>query len=351
MSARAASIWRTRTGARRAQPADNAHPWGSGPADKIDSLSSAISLDPRAPARLGPVGAVARAIARPPLWVDVLVIALQCLLYDATTKIPPQRQQSALENAWGILHLEQALHIDPELALDRWLGAHRALALLVSDYYDIAHFVVTLGVLGFVWWRRSDLYRPLRNSLVLVNLLGFLVFWRYPVAPPRMLTSAGFTDVVAGSHAFGSWHGGALASHANQLAAMPSLHIAWAAWSALALWRISERRLVRALGVCYPCLTAVAVMATGNHFLADIAAGALVLAVSVLAVEAPRRLLARRRRTAAPPSSETVRSRIRAPLRRAPAAARRRGGGVRVGAGGPAYLMSQTCYEVADQID
>ena len=73
---------------------------------------------------------------------------------------------------------------------------------------------------------RADLYRPLRNSLVLVNVLGFVVFWRFPVAPPRMLD--GFTDVVASTHAFGSWHTGALASHANQVAAMPSLHMAWA---------------------------------------------------------------------------------------------------------------------------
>ncbi len=58
-------------------------------------------------------------------------------------------------------------------------------------------------------------------------MLAFVVFWRYPVAPPRMLP--GFTDVVASTHAFGSWHTGALASQANQLAAMPSLHIAWAA--------------------------------------------------------------------------------------------------------------------------
>ena len=164
-----------------------------------------------------------------------------------------------------MLHVERLLHIDPELTLDRWLAAHHTLGLILSDYYDNAHFVVTLGVLGWLWWRRADLYRPLRNSLVLVNVLGFVVFWRFPVAPPRMLD--GFTDVVASTHAFGSWHTGALASHANQVAAMPSLHMAWAAWCTLALWRASERPVVRVLAVAYPCLTALAVLATGNHFL------------------------------------------------------------------------------------
>ncbi len=231
---------------------------------------------------------------RPRWWVEALIIVWLLWVYDAITNLAPLRLHSALSNAAGLLHLEQALHIDPELAMDHWLAARHSLALIVSDYYDNAHFVVTLGVLGWLWWRRADLYRPLRNSLVLVNVLGFIVFWLYPVAPPRMLSSSGFTDVVAATHAFGSWHTGDLAAHANQLAAMPSLHIAWAAWCTLALWRLSSQRLVRALALLHPCLTALAVLATGNHFVLDIAGGLLTLAVAVLAVEASARAGARR---------------------------------------------------------
>ena len=115
-----------------------------------------------------------------------------------------------------------------------------------------------------------------------MNLLAFAVFWLYPVAPPRMLK--GFTDVVASTHAFGGWHTGALASQANQLAAMPSLHIAWAVWCTLALWQISKRPWVRCMAVLYPCVTAVAVLATGNHFLLDIAGGLAAIAIAVVIV-------------------------------------------------------------------
>src|ERR1700685_1392480 len=114
-----------------------------------------------------------------------------------------------------VLTAARSLGIAPEPPLDRWLAAHHTLGLAVSDYYDNAHFVVTLGLLGWLWWRRADIYRPLRNTLVLANVIAFIVFWRFPVAPPRMLP--GFTDVVAASGAFGSWHSGALATHANQL--------------------------------------------------------------------------------------------------------------------------------------
>jgi hypothetical protein len=154
----------------------------------------------------------------------VLVIVWLCWVYDAITNLAPLRLHAAVSHAWGVLHLEQALHLDPELTLDRWLAGHHTLGLILSDYYDNAHFVVTLTLLGWLWWRRADLYRPLRNALVLVNVLGFVVFWLYPVAPPRMLSAYGFTDVVASTHAFGGWHTGALASAANQLAAMPTQH-------------------------------------------------------------------------------------------------------------------------------
>jgi hypothetical protein len=299
------------------------------PPDNIESLSSVVTIETSGSAAAIDAAPVARPQAtRSRWWVEVGVIVWLCWVYDAITNFAPLRLNIALGHARGLLHLEQSLHLDPELSLDRWLAGYHTLGLILSDYYDNAHFVVTLGLLGYLWLRRPDLYRPLRNALVLVNVLGFLVFWRYPVAPPRMLE--GFTDVVASTGAFGSWHTGALASHANQLAAMPSLHMAWAAWCALALWRISERRWVRGLAVLYPCTTTLAVLATGNHFLLDLLAGLLTLAIAVLIV---------RIATAWGDASNG------------------RGGRSR-GARGffakstqPAYRMSQTCYEVRDRVD
>ncbi len=220
--------------------------------------------------------------ARTRWWVEALVIAWLCWIYDGITNLASLRLHLALAHAEGVLSLERSLHLDPERSLDHWLAAHPTLGLLVSDYYDNAHFIVTLGLLGWLWWRRAGIYRPLRNMLVLVNVLAFAVFWLYPVAPPRMLP--GFTDVVASTHAIGSWHSGALASHANELAAMPSLHIAWAVWCTLVLWQLSRRVWVRVLAVIYPCVTALAVLSTGNHFVMDILGGLVVIALSALIV-------------------------------------------------------------------
>jgi hypothetical protein len=262
-------------------------------------------------------------------WVEVLAIVWLCWVYDAVTNLAPLRVHAALAHGAAILRIERSLGIDPEHTLDRWLAAHHTLGLAVSDYYDNAHFIVTLGLLGFLWWRRADIYRPLRNALVLANVLAFVVFWLYPVAPPRMLY--GFTDVVAATHAIGSWHTGALASAANQLAAMPSLHIAWAVWCTVVVWRISTRRWLRALAVLYPCMTAFAVLATGNHYVLDLLGGLATITLSLLLVA----LLSGRSR------GGWAWLQTRRTTRQTP----------RVAGSDPAYPLSQSCYEVQEQVD
>jgi membrane-associated phospholipid phosphatase len=89
-----------------------------------------------------------------------------------------------------------------------------------------------------------------------------------------MLPGLGYVDVVAASHAVISWHSGALVHDADQFAAMPSLHIAWAIWSSLAAWRLFRSRIARAVALCYPLVTAFTVLATGNHYVLDVLAGA-----------------------------------------------------------------------------
>jgi membrane-associated phospholipid phosphatase len=208
-----------------------------------------------------------------------------CWVYDMIANLAPVRERLALANGAGILRIETTLHLDPEAALDHWLAAHHSLALAVSNYYDNAHFVVTIGLLAWIWWRAPGVYRPLRNSLILINVIGMLGYWIFPTAPPRLLDPAMYPDVVASTHAFGSWHSGTLAGVANQFAAMPSLHMAWATWCALATWRLFSGRRLRGLVWIYPAVTAVAVMSTGNHYLLDVLAGLATFALSTFVAD------------------------------------------------------------------
>lgn len=217
---------------------------------------------------------------RSPLWLEALVIAWLLVIYDAVNNLSALRLKSALAHGRSILRVENLLHFNPELTLNAWANAHRAFALPMADFYDTAHFVITLSLVALLWWRYPKLYRPLRNTLVLINVVGFVVFWLYPLAPPRMLAGAGFIDVVAVTHAIGSWQVGTLASQANELAAMPSLHVAWACWSSLSVWRILAGRRWRAVVVIYPVMTGVIVMATANHYFFDCLGGLLTILVA-----------------------------------------------------------------------
>jgi hypothetical protein len=222
---------------------------------------------------------------RSPLWVELLFVAWLCWLYDMIANLAPVRAAAAHRDAGWIFSAEKAFHLDPEAKLEKWLAPHHILAVALSNYYDNAHFVVTLGLVGAVWWMWPELYRPLRNSMVLMNLMAMGVFLALPTAPPRLYNPTLFPDLVARTHAFGSWHSGTLAGVADQFAAMPSLHIGWACWSSLAVWRVFRRRKWTVLVWLYPAVTGIAVMSTGNHFFFDLVGGVLVFVVAVVAAD------------------------------------------------------------------
>jgi hypothetical protein len=234
---------------------------------------------------------------RPRWWTQVLLIAAVWWTYDAINNLNPLKATTALGHGTSILGLETTLHVAAERWLNAWLGGHLALGRWVGDYYDVAHFAVTIGVLIWVWWRHPGRYRPLRNALLGINLIGFVVYWAYPVAPPRLLSGSGFVDIVAVTHSIGAWSSGALASQANDYAAMPSLHVAWALWCTLAVWSIRKDRPARAVAAAYAILTSIAVMATANHYLLDVVAGA-----AAAAIAAAPMLVAVRRVRRTPPS-------------------------------------------------
>jgi len=209
------------------------------------------------------------------LWLalDLLIVAWLIWLFDAVNNLAPVRQRLAVRNGRGVLDFERSLHLDPEHALDTWLARHDTLSQAVVFWYENVHIVVTLAVYALLWWRRADLLGVLRWTLATVNLVALVVFWSFPVAPPRML-DAGFVDLVARVHGLPVWQYGATALDSNQLCSLPSLHIAWATWSSIGIWHLTDRRWMRGLAAVYPVVTTFAVMATGNHFLTDAVLGA-----------------------------------------------------------------------------
>lgn len=207
-----------------------------------------------------------------------MVIGFCYWLYSLVRNGVPTHQAAALRRATGIQHLERTLHLDPELAVNRAIASVHWLAITANYYYATLHFVVTLGVLAWLYRRHPVRYRSVRSVLYGTNLVALVGFWTFPLAPPRMLTSSGYIDTVAVFHTWGSYASGDIASASNQFAAMPSLHIGWALWSGIALVRLSPTTWVRVLGALYPFVTLAVIVATANHFVLDAVGGAVVLA-------------------------------------------------------------------------
>ena len=198
-------------------------------------------------------------------------------VYDMINNLSNVKPERAIARAEEVLRLEQRLHLDCELWLNEWVVRHHTFATILGNFYNLAHIWVTLALIVFLWFKRRDKYADLRNALVLFNVICFVVFWTYPVAPPRML--AGYVDVVETTATLGSFHSGALANAANQLAAMPSLHIAWALWVVVAILRTLRGNVWHVVAAVHLIVTVIATIGTANHFVLDLVAGAVTAVV------------------------------------------------------------------------
>lgn len=248
---------------------------------------------------------------RPHLLGEVLIVVALVRVYDLIKELGDRRRSVGLANAGHVLSVERTLLLGWEHAVDRWVNDRHVLALVCSYWYQFAHESVPLVVLAWLWWSRPALYRRARNALIVINVVGLLVFVLYPVAPPRLLPGAGIVDSVAAA-GFGTDHGGPVP--ADQYAAMPSLHLAWATWVAGVLLLASHRPLIRLAAVAYPLWMAFVVVATGNHYVLDVAAG-VATAAAAFAVTRLRTLAVHRRRGAsAAPGSSRGRGRGRTEL-------------------------------------
>jgi hypothetical protein len=140
--------------------------------------------------------------------------------------------------------------------------------------------------------RRPDGFPLVRTSLLLASGLAIVGFLVYPTAPPR-LAGVGISDTVSGRHV--DLNRGLVSSLYNPYAAVPSMHVGYALIVAAGLLRHGRRLLVRSIGALYPTFVLLVIVATGNHFFLDAAAGALVagLAVALAALLIPRPARAR----------------------------------------------------------
>jgi hypothetical protein len=230
-------------------------------------------------------------------WTELPLIAVVYALYSGARLVVRGDVDDAVQHGADILHFEQVTHLDPERWFNQLFTHHAFLGVPADFMYASMHYIVTPAVLVWLWRRRPTHYRKARTWLMISTLIGLIGFTALPTAPPRLLPGAhGFMDTMAKYGSYGWWGTDASAPRGlghltNEYAAMPSLHVGWALWCGIMLFRYGRGSFVRTLGVLYPLAISAVVMGTANHYLLDAAAGVVVMGVGYLLAKPAIRVL------------------------------------------------------------
>ncbi len=198
---------------------------------------------------------------------ELLLFVGAYALYNLARGLAIGGDATAQANAQWIIGLERGAGL--ERGVQHALSAPW-LAVSLSYVYLAAQFVVLPGALIWLYRRAPAIYRRLRNTVIATWALAVPVYVVFPVAPPR-LAGVGIADTV--SHQAAVSLTGRSTVLYNQLAAVPSLHVGFAVAVGIALAFAARRTWVKAVVALWGPLVALTVVATGNHYVFDVAAG------------------------------------------------------------------------------
>jgi hypothetical protein len=183
----------------------------------------------------------------------------------------------ALRNAERIVALEEraGLHVEP--AAQRMLMRSPRLVHGLNVGYGLFNVTLTLGWLILLGRRRDPRYHAFRRACLLTHVGAQPIFFLLPTAPPRVLD--GFVDTLSEVSGFDLEHPSLVRLY-NPIAAMPSLHVAFAVVTAAEIAGRTDSVVARSAAYAYPPLVATVVAGTGNHYVLDAVAGAALGAVA-----------------------------------------------------------------------
>jgi len=232
-------------------------------------------------------------------WVELLAVLAFYLVYSGIRNLNHANAAEAFRHAREIIDLQKALGIDVEESIQTWALGVRPLILGANYFYGSLHFIVTGGVMIYLFRRWTNDYPTWRNTLGCATAIALIGFALFPLMPPRLLpahcdgppaleciSEFSYEDTLAQDPAFWSFNSGAVSKISNQYAAMPSVHCAWALWCACALVPRLRRRWAKVLAALYPVTTVTAIVVTANHYLLDAVAGFAVFGIGYLLARA-----------------------------------------------------------------
>ena len=223
----------------------------------------------------------------PHLALQVVLLGSFSVIYALTGLYGRNEAGHAIAHARDVLQLETVLHIDWEHGIQDWALRGPNLLLDVANYtYFNCQFSLSVAFLIWVYFRRNDRFARVRDALLAANYVSLVVMFVYPLAPPRMLGS--FVDTLDANSV--NLHTSFIEKMNNPYSAMPSLHASYAIVISIAGVALTRRWWTKLIWLLYPGLVSYSIVATGNHFVLDVVAGAAVLLATPVVSWASSRL-------------------------------------------------------------
>jgi len=238
--------------------------------------------------------------------LEATIVAVAFLLYFGVRGAVIDRPEAAYRHALDIIDVQRSLGFFWEDDLNNWVKDKLFVSQAMNLVYFYLHFplIIVFGI--WLYYFRRGKYTLTRDAFLASGAIALVVYWLYPVAPPRELPElaaqfdpnapayvSGFLDTLQ-VHLGYAYDTQSTRAFVNPYAAMPSLHfgwdlllglgIIWAFWPTKASKVTAPPRpskfrwfLVLALmGIALPVLQVFSITMTANHFLLDAAAGGVV---------------------------------------------------------------------------
>jgi len=188
------------------------------------------------------------------------------------------------------------VHVTEPAAVDRWLGLGSLPTVVLQEHWDAewwqalaslvygSHFVVTPVVLAVLWVRDRERWIRYARLVIALSAAGLVTYVLYPAAPPWLAARQGVVEPVqrlsgSGWEVLGLPRAGALLADSqgqvNQVAAVPSLHTAFAVLTCLVLFPVARRTWQRVVLLAYGPVMALVLVWAGEHYVVDTVLGAI----------------------------------------------------------------------------
>ena len=101
---------------------------------------------------------------------------------------------AAYDNAHRVVSWEQFMNIAWEQSLQRAFLDVPELVKAMNVFYFVGHFVLTSVFFFWLYHTNRDGFRLFRNGFLAATGIALVIHWRFPTAPPRLVT--GYVDTT-----------------------------------------------------------------------------------------------------------------------------------------------------------